>query len=91
MYSQEKRRERYQMIIIWKLSQGLVSGYSFPFQNNARRGTHVLVPPFATNSPSSVKKAREASLQVKDQVVKPDACPPEEHDRCLSRDVQGCP
>ena len=27
--------------------------------------TYVLVPPFATNSPSAVKKAREASLQVK--------------------------
>ena len=65
MYSQERRRERYQMIFIWKLSQGLVSGYSLPFQNNDRRGTYVIVPPFATNSPSSVKKAREASLQVK--------------------------
>ena len=51
--------------LVWKLSQGRVSGYSLPFQNNAGRGTYVLVPPFATNSPSSVKKAREASLQVK--------------------------
>ena len=33
-YSQERRRERYQIIFIWKISQGLVSGYHFPFTNN---------------------------------------------------------
>ena len=65
MYSQERRRERYQIIFIWKLSQGLVTGYSLPFQQNERRGTHVTVPPMASNSPAAVRKAREASLQVK--------------------------
>ena len=38
MYSQERRRERYQIIFIWKLSQGLVSGYTLTFQQHARRG-----------------------------------------------------
>ena len=52
-------------MFIWKLSQGLVTGYSLPFQNNDRRGTHVIVPPLSSRSPSSVRKAREASLQVK--------------------------
>ena len=28
MYSQERHRERYQIIFIWKISQGLVQGYS---------------------------------------------------------------
>ena len=65
MYSQERRRERYQIIFIWKLSQGLVTGYHLPFQQNERRGRHVAVPPMATHSPSAVRKAREASLQVK--------------------------
>ena len=65
MYSQERRRERYQLMFIWKLSQGLVTGYSLPFQNSDRRGTHVTVPPLSSGSPSSVRKAREASLQVK--------------------------
>ena len=37
MYSQERRRGRYQIIFIWKLSQGLVTGYSLPFQQNERR------------------------------------------------------
>ena len=65
MYSQKRRRERYQLMFIWKLSQGLVTGYSLPFQNNDRRGTHVIVPRLSSRSPSSVRKAREASLQVK--------------------------
>jgi hypothetical protein len=65
MYSQERRRERYQIIFIWKLSQGLVTGYHLPFQQNERRGMLVAVPPMATQSAASVKKARESSLQVK--------------------------
>ena len=43
MYSQERRRERYQLIFIWKLSQGLVGGYSLPFQYSERRSATVLV------------------------------------------------
>ena len=65
MYSQERRRERYQVIFIWKLSQGLVAGYHLPFQQSDRRGLLVAVPPMATQSASAVKKARESSLQVK--------------------------
>ena len=65
MYSQERRRERYQIIFIWKLSQGLVTGYHLPFQQNDRRGLTVAVPPMAKRSPAAVKQARETSLQVK--------------------------
>ena len=65
MYSQERRRERYQIIFIWKLSQGLVTGYILPFQHSERRGLVVTVPAMAMHSPSAVRKAREASLQVK--------------------------
>ena len=45
MYSQERRRERYQIIFIWKISQALVTGYSLPFQHSDRRGLLVTVPP----------------------------------------------
>ena len=65
MYSQERRRERYQLIFIWKVSQGLVGGYSLPFQYSERRGATVLVPPMAIGCPASVRKAKEASLKVK--------------------------
>ena len=65
MYSQERRRERYMVIFIWKLSQGLVSGYKLPFNHSERRGLQVIVPPMATTAVSAVRKAKEASLQVK--------------------------
>ena len=65
MYSQERRRERYQIIFVWKLSQGLVTGYNLSFQQNERRGLLVVVPQMASKSPATVRKAREASLQVK--------------------------
>ena len=65
LYSQERRRERSQIIFIWKLSRGLVEGYHLPFQENARRGLLVLVPPVLSSSPASVRNARESSLQVK--------------------------
>jgi hypothetical protein len=31
LYSQERRRERYQVIFLWKISQGMVSGYNVEF------------------------------------------------------------
>ena len=65
MYAQERRRERYQIICIWKLSQGLVNGYNLPFQQDKWRCVLVTVPTMASYSPSAVRKAREASLQVK--------------------------
>ena len=65
MFSQERRRERYQIIFIWKLSQGFVTGYNLQFQHSERRGLCVSVPPMATHSPASVRKAREASLKIK--------------------------
>ena len=65
MYSQERRRERYQILFIWKLSQGLIKGYCLPFYHSERRGLLVHTPKFLHKSPSAVKNAREASLQVK--------------------------
>ena len=55
MYSQERRRERYQIIFIWTLSQGLVTGYHLPFQQNDRRCLLVDVPPMAARSPAAVR------------------------------------
>ena len=65
MYSQERRRERYQIIYIWKVSQLLVKGYSLPFYNSPRRGRLVGLPPIANGCPAAVKQALEASLRVK--------------------------
>lgn len=65
LYSQERRRERYQIIFIWKCLQGYVQGYQVSTWQNPRRGRLVAVPPLHNSAPSAVKKAREASLSVK--------------------------
>ena len=65
MYSQERRRERYIIIFLWKLSQNMVRGYNVTFCENPRRG-RLVVPSHPPQSASArVKQARESSLQVK--------------------------
>ena len=64
-YSQERRRRRYQIIFIWKISQGLVQGYSLEFSNSERRGMLVLPNAVQRDAPAAVKRAREATLGVK--------------------------
>ena len=41
-YSQERRRERYQLIFLWKICQGLVQGYSIEFYNDEGRTDRML-------------------------------------------------
>ena len=65
LYLQERRRERYQIIFIWKVLQGLVQGYTFRTVQNPKRGRLIEVAPLHTNAPAAVIKAREASLSVK--------------------------
>ena len=66
IYSQERRRERYSMIFVWKISRNLVKGYNVEFEYNSRRGRLAAVhPPAPTTVSSAVRRAREASLQVK--------------------------
>ena len=65
LYSQERRRERYSIIFIWKISVGLVKGYNLKFENNPRRGKHVKERGIPRNIPVMVKRAREASLSVR--------------------------
>ena len=65
MFSQERRRESYLIIFIWKISQGLVEGYSMEFSNSDRRGRMVVIPQYVRQAPARVRNAREASLGVK--------------------------
>ena len=65
LYSQERRRERYQIIFLWKVAQGLVKGYQATFTQSERRGRLMKVSPLCNQSPAAVKKARESSLQVR--------------------------
>ena len=64
--SQERRRERYMVIFLWKISQGLVNGYNTEFSSvYGRRGRTVVPRQIIQSSSSLVKKAREASIGVK--------------------------
>ena len=65
MYSQERRRERYQIIFIWKVSQHLVKGYNIPFREHPRHGRLVDIPPIAKGCAAAVQKAYEGSLRIK--------------------------
>ena len=66
IYSQERRRERYMVIFLWKISQGLVQGYSIQFTSTlGRRGRTATPSDIVKNSPALVKKARESSIGVK--------------------------
>ena len=65
LYSQERRRERYAVIFLWKISQGLVAGYNIPFTNNGRRGRLATPKIVNLHAPASVRRAMEASLSVK--------------------------
>jgi hypothetical protein len=65
MYSQERRRERYQIIFIWKILQGYVQAYSLHSASHPRRGRTIQVSDYHPSAPASVRRAREASLSVK--------------------------
>ena len=65
MYSQERRRERYMIVFLWKISQRMVEGYSVTFSNNVRRGRTVLPNSVVASAPAVVRRARETTLGVK--------------------------
>ena len=65
IYSQERRRERYALIFLWKLSQGLVTGYNVTFSTSVRRGRTITPCQIVSSAPAAVRRARECSLSVK--------------------------
>ena len=66
MYSQERRRDRYMVIFVWKIANGLVDGYKLEFANEGtRRGRECVVADIVRSSPVSVRRAREKSISVK--------------------------
>ena len=65
LYSQERRRERYMVCFLWKLSRGLISGYHLKWQRSDRRGLYAVPAPLARGAPAAVRRARERSLAVR--------------------------
>ena len=64
VYSQERRRERYQVCFLWKLSQGLVEGYSISWQWSDRRGRQAIPNNITRSAPAKLQQARERTLGV---------------------------
>ena len=65
LYSQERRREHYSIIFIWKIAMGLVDGYSLMFSNHGRRGRICSVKTISRTTQAQVRRAMESSLGVK--------------------------
>ena len=52
-------------MLMWKISQGLVSGYDVNFTSQGRRGRSIIPNPVIRSSPAVVRNAREQSLGVR--------------------------
>ena len=65
LYSLERRRERYMIVFIWKIGQGLVKGYEISFSESDRRGRMATPKAIVRTAPAHVRNARQASLGVK--------------------------
>ena len=65
LFSQERRRERYSILFVWKISQGKVEGYDMQFISSERRGRYAVPKPVLRSAAASVRKAREGSLGVR--------------------------
>ena len=61
IYSQERRRERYSIIFLWKLAQQVVSGYTVDFAQNPRRGRLAVVHPIVASAPARRRLGRAPS------------------------------
>ena len=54
--SQERRRERYHVIFLWKISQGMGSGYDVHFTSLRNRRGRIIVPnPIVNSAPAMVR------------------------------------
>ena len=60
IYSQERRRERYRIIFIWKVLQGLVKGYDISSFVSPRRGRLLHIAQYHRQAPAAVRQAKEA-------------------------------
>ena len=64
MYSIQRRHERYKILYIWKIINGLCPNYGLKWSTNKRRGTLVDIPVLNSYVPNSVKTIRDQSLTV---------------------------
>ena len=66
LYSQERRRERYMIIFVWKISQQMVSGYTLPFTScSSRTGRKAVPTAIPQSAAAAVRQARAGTLAVR--------------------------
>ena len=66
LFSQERRRERYMIIFVWKISQELVTGYTIPFTSPCNRtGRKAILPHTPQSVTATVRQARAGTLAVR--------------------------
>ena len=65
LYSQERRRERYMLIFLWNISQGMVFGFTLEFSSDGRRGRTIVPKTVVKSAPAAVRRAREMTLGVR--------------------------
>lgn len=67
LYSLERRRERFMIIYVWKIIQGLVPNFNHDFAvkttNSGRRGVLAIIPPIS-KSWTKVQTIKESSIAV---------------------------
>ena len=68
LYSQERRRERYRILYLWKIREKIVppvgEGNSGLFKLHARNGQTCDIPLAGRNTPRQIQKARDSSILV---------------------------
>ena len=57
LYSQERRRDRYPLIFLWKFAQGLVQGYSIAVKHDMKQGRMAEQKTVKLSCPASVRNA----------------------------------
>ena len=60
----ERRREIFQICMIWKMSQGMIEGYDIRWSHSERRGRFAVPNPAKNSVPARIRTARERSLRV---------------------------
>ena len=67
LYSLERRRERYRIIYVWKIMEGLVPNLNtnpIHHTTSLRNGRMCVIPKSSNNVPSRIQSLREGSLSV---------------------------
>lgn len=62
LYSLERRRDRYGIIYVWKIIEGLVPNIGISHYNAGRRGRLCAIPHIRSNSPTWIRNLCEASF-----------------------------